>query len=273
VSSAGVPTASCPSCVVISHWTGHPRRVLHQLLSQMQKIDAGSPFDLVVVCNGGDREPLVLPRRFDSLRARIVNRANTGYNIGAWEAGRCASPDSPAYLFLQDECFIQRAGWLSEYEYRFFGDAGVGLLGESLMWDRMSWPYIRAATDRDLGASWFPGESVHPLDQYQQFLDARAIPLGAVGTHLQSLVLFSSAAVLRQVGGFPVGSTYRESVACEIGISCLIAAQGYRIAQVRGERFSLIGHRQWTSTNKLKAAATAKKLVRQMLGRNRPDPC
>ena len=239
----------------------------------MQKIDAGAPLDLVVVCNGGDHDPLVLPRRFDSLRARIVNRANTGYNIGAWEAGRCATPDSPAYLFLQDECCIHCAGWLSEYEYRFFGDAGVGLLGESLMWDRMSWAYIRAATDRDLGMSWFPGESVHPLDQYQQFLEARAIPRGAVGTHLQSLVLFSSAAVLRQVGGFPVGTTYREAVACEIGISRLIEAQGYRIAQVRGERFSLIGHRQWTSMNTLKGAATVKTLVRQMLRRNRTGTC
>jgi hypothetical protein len=243
---------------------------LHQLLRQMQKIDAGAPFDLVVVCNGGDRDPLVLPRSFDGLHARIVNRPNSGYNIGAWEAGRRAKPDSPAYLFVQDECFIRRAGWLSEYEYRFFGDSGVGLLGESLMWDRMSWPHIRAATDRDLGTAWFDGESMHPLDQYQQFLEARAIPRGAVGTHLQSLVLFTSAAVLRQVGGFPVGATYREAVACEIGISRLIEAHGYRIAQVRGDRFSLIGHRQWTSLNKLKAVQATKTLLRHIVGRSRP---
>ena len=54
----------------------------YYLLRQMQKIDAGSPFDLVIVANGGEIVLLVLPPRFDSLRARVLNRENTYYNLG-----------------------------------------------------------------------------------------------------------------------------------------------------------------------------------------------
>lgn len=53
------------TCVIVSYWNGRPARRLHRLLQQMRMIDAGSPFDLLVVCNGGDERPLSLPRRFD----------------------------------------------------------------------------------------------------------------------------------------------------------------------------------------------------------------
>jgi hypothetical protein len=41
------------TCVVISYWAARSVKNLYRLLRQMQKIDAGSPFDIVIVSNGG----------------------------------------------------------------------------------------------------------------------------------------------------------------------------------------------------------------------------
>jgi hypothetical protein len=235
------------ACVVIGYWAGRPAKNVLRLLAEMDRIDAGCPFSTYVVVNGGDVKPLTLPARFEDVR--VINRENTGYNITAWDVGwRAAAADGfDHFLFLQDECFLKQARWLSEYVFRMSEDAGIGLLGEAIMWDQMSWAYIRTATDRDLGAkAWPKDEAVHPLDFYQSYLDRLGIPRTGVGTHLQSIVLFSSKAVLEEVGGFPHPTTYREAVGCEIGISRLIASRGYRIAKVKDRPFDLIGHHQWT---------------------------
>lgn len=245
---SSVPT----TCVIVSYWTGHSMRNLLRLLRQMGSVDAGSPFDTIVVCNGGDVRPLSLPESCGSVKARVLNRENSGYNIGAWEAGWRAAGPYECFLFLQDECFLKRPHWLSEFEFRMDHDSGIGLLGETMMWDQMSWRFIRTATDRDLGSSvWSPGDQTHPLEQYETFLDARGIPKGDVGTHLQSLVLFTRRTILEEVGGFPLGKTYREAVACEIGISRLIASRGYRLARIHDAAFRYIGHHQWTRRDRL----------------------
>ena len=225
------------TCVVICYWTGRPTKDLHRLLDQMRRLDAGAPHDLAIVCNGGDERPLTLPRRFDGLRPRIINRENAGYNLGAWECGWRSAADYEYYLFLQDECFLKRRNWVGDFEACMSRDAGIGLLGESSMWDGKTWRQIREDTDRDLGPSaWPAGEPVHPIDASLAFLDRRGIPRGEHGTHLQSLVLFTSRRILEEVDGFPImGSTYRAAIACEVGISRLIASRGYRIARI-GER-------------------------------------
>jgi hypothetical protein len=69
---------------------------------------------------------------------------------------------------------------------------------------------------------------------------------------LQSLVLFTSTHILREIEGFPTGTTYREAVACEIRISRLIESKGYRISKVKDQPYELIGHRQWTKGYQLK---------------------
>jgi hypothetical protein len=247
--------AEAKTCVVVSYWVGHSLKNLLSLLAQMMRVDAGTSFDLIIVCNGGNEQPLILPSKFDRLRPRIFNRENRGYNIGAWEYGWRISEGYQYYLFLQEECFLKTEGWVSEFEYRMALDCGIGLLGEAMMWDRMSWKYIREATDRDLGLDWFAGEPMHPLDAYRSFLSQRGIPLGEVGSHLQSLVLFTSGQILSEINGFPTGMSYREAVACEIGISRLVDAKGYRISKIKDHPYALIGHRQWTKAYVLKMKA------------------
>jgi hypothetical protein len=239
------------TCVIVSYWTARPQTHLHRLLGQMmtRRYDAGCPFDLIISCNGGDTQPLTLSPDFNPLRPRVFNRENTDWNLGAWDHGwRMAGPYD-YFLFLQDDCYIKRRNWVYDFQFRAENDPGIGLLGEAIMWDNMTWPYIRKATDRDLGRlAWPENEPIHPLDTYQELLRNRGVPAGEVGTHLPSLILYSSRKVLEDVGGFPLmGSTYREAVACEIGISRIIEAKGYRISKVKDSSFQLIGHPQWTA--------------------------
>jgi hypothetical protein len=242
------------TCVVVSYWTGRPENNLRKLLRQMITFDSGSPFNVVIVCNGGNVTPLSLPTTFASLRARVFNRENTGWNLGAWDFGWRNAGKYDYFLFLQDDCFIKSKNWISDFEFRMANDPGIGLLGEEIMWDSMTWSFIRKATDRDLGrAAWPPDEPDHPLDTYQRLLKERGIPIGQVGTHVPSIILFTSRDILEEVDGFPlIGSSYRQAVASEIGISRVIASKGYRITRVKGEgnSFRLVGHREWTSRHR-----------------------
>jgi hypothetical protein len=238
------------TCVIVSYWAARPKKHLDRLLRQMmaKKFDAGCPFDLVVSCNGGDLKPLKLSSEFNPLRPRVLNRENSDWNLGAWDYGwRMAGPYD-YFLFLQDDCYLKHRNWVYEFQFRAENDAGIGLLGETIMWDKMTWPFIRKATDRDLGPpAWPEDEPIHPLDTYQELLRKRGVSIGEIGTHLPSLILYSPRKVLEEVGGFPLmGSTYRQAVACEIGISRVIEAKGYRISKVKDDSFQLIGHPQWT---------------------------
>jgi hypothetical protein len=240
------------TCVVVSYWTGRPPKRLHRLLAQMQQVDAGAPFDLLIVCNGGREQPLTLPARYESLRPRIINRENTGYNLGAWECGWRAADGYEFYLFLQDDCFLKRKDWVGRFEFRMSRDAGIGMLGESTEWRNQSWRYIREATDRDLRhLAWSEDGPEHPIDAYLGYMERRGIPRGECGTFLQSLILFTSRRVLEEIGGFPImGSDYRAACACEVATSRLVESRGYRLSQIGFDSFEYIGHRQWKAGNR-----------------------
>ncbi len=234
--------------VVLCYWIGQPIKNLHRLLHQMQTIDPGSPFDLILVVNGGDVQPLALPPRFDSLRAKIINRENRGYNIEAWDIGWRDSKDYDYYLFLQSECFLKKKDWILDFEFRMSRDHGVGLLGEHGLWTQMTWSFIREATDRDLGNSiWPPDMPLHPIDDVKDHMERNGYPLTDLAGHLSSFIHFTSRAILEEVNGYPIfGSSYRAAVASEVAFSRIIASKGYRISTVRDREFAVIGHFQYT---------------------------
>ena len=238
------------TCVVICYWTGRAPRPLWQLLRSMQRHSAGAPYDVLIVCNGGDREPLRVPPAFRWPNLRVLDRENTGWNLGAWEAGWRASPGNEFFLFLQAECFIRRADWLRRFEHRLEQDGGVGMIGERLMWQQMSWNYVREATALDLAVNGaVPPGVLESVARYQELLRARGIEPGVLGTHLVSIILFLRRALLERIGGFPlIGEDYLQAVACEIGLSKLVEAQGLRITQLSDAPFSFVGHSQWTAS-------------------------
>lgn len=237
-------TAQPATCVVLCHWVGDPQRNLHRLLGRLQRVEAGSPFDLVIVCNGGVDQPLVLPPHLADPAIRIIDRENEGYNLAAWERGWRESPGYRFYLFLQDECEPRDRGWLSAYERRMAEDPGIGLLGEHVAWDRLAWDEVRVSTARDRGEA-----VARQVDCYRSLLADAGIPEGDTASHLQSTVLFTSRKILEEIDGIPhLGPSYREAVAAEIGVSRLIASRGYRISRVADGSYAVVGHRQRSRT-------------------------
>lgn len=243
-------TSEPRTCVVICYWIGRSTKPLFKLLSAMQRYPAGAPFDVVVVCNGGDVEPLVIPDRFPGLRLRVINRENTGWNLGAWEAGWRESPGYEYFLFLQAECFIKAKDWLLRFEHRMDCDAGIGLLGERLMWSGMTWDYVRASTEIDIGPR---PDILGTIERYRSILTEKGIEPGPLGTHLVSIILFTRRKLLEEIGGFPlIGESYVEAVSCEIAFSKNFENRGYRISQLADDAFFKIGHTQWTELDRYK---------------------
>jgi hypothetical protein len=214
----------------------------------MRRIDAGVAFDLVVVCNGGDERPLTLSPRFDDLRPKVLNRANVGYNIAAWEQGWRSAEGYEFYLFLQDDCFLKWPNWVHDFEFRMCRDKGLGLLGETVVYDRATWDYVRETMYIDFhGPSSTWPEPVHPIDLYRTLFERRSLSWPDTAEHLPSIILFSSRSVLEEVGGFPYfGPSYREAVASELAISRAVVAAGYRISKVKDQPFEHVGHPQWS---------------------------
>lgn len=239
---------SARCCVIICYWVGRSPAPLYSLLRQMERVPAGAEFDVLVVCNGGDTSPLRLPPLFDGEKYRVLNRANSGWNLGAWQAGWKAQPDYDYYLFLQAECFIKKPNWLGRFLFRFSLDSGIGLLGERLMWQGMTWEYVREATAIDIPEAVTQSpEILDSLREYQAALRAHDIDPGRFGTHLVSVVLFTSLEILKKTDGFIfLGDKYSEAVSTEIGFSRKVENLGYRIAQLTDDSFGHIGHTQWT---------------------------
>lgn len=239
-------TGTSSHCVVVSHWVGHSITVTRRLMRQMQRLSAGRPFELVIVCNGGGLSAEDLPPAPEDATLRIVNRENQGYNIGAWDAGWRAAPGHDYYLFLQDECRFCRTGWLSAFEERHRELGGAALLGEGLMWPDLTWEAVIALERRDFIPSYAEPDAETPVEMYRRLLAEMNIPEGPVATTLQSLVLFADGALLSRMNGFPNRSAYREAVACEIGISRKAAALGAQLALVDPDKpFSVIAHPEW----------------------------
>jgi len=232
------------TCVVVSYWTGLPVRRLHRLLQQMKMIDAGSPFDVVVVCNGGDKRPLTLPRRFDGLKPRILNRENDNYNLGAWDHGWRNAPGYDYYLFLQDDCFLKDSDWLYAFERRMDFDRGAGLLGEVESNAGVPWEFTWAMrAKRSLNDSDSKYLYAFTLSLFKE----HGIDLGPTAHHIPSIILFTRRDVLEEVGGFRrFGPTYEDAVAAEVIFSLEIVARGHRIAKIHNAPFRFIGHAEWS---------------------------
>lgn len=266
------------TCVVISYWNGRTIKPLYRLLSQMRKIDAGADFDTVIVCNGGDKVPLRLPARFDDLRPRLFDRENVGYNIAAWDHGWRSAGDYESFLFIQDDCFLKSRSWVSRFEHRFDQDPGIGLLGEHVVNDQMTWEFIRRGhCGGDCGPPETWPEELHFIAAHESRFRSRGIPWPECSDHLPSIILFSRRRVLEEIGGFPYfGPSYQEGISSELAISGLVKSKGYRVSKVTDHPFELIGHPQWTSRGKTHATGVraavheawwkSKSRIRNMIG-------
>ncbi len=218
--------------VIISLWTEGSIQPLLNLLKQITIIEAGVDFELAIVCNTNNSNQEKFLLNLESKKIKILIRENTGFNIGAWDYGWRNLPPSDNYLFLQDDCYILRRGWLKAFVDKFEQDSNMGLLGESLNWNFL-WEKAPPSKKED-------------AILYRNFLAKNQIPEGDTARHLQSLILFTSRSILEQINGFIIADTYREAIASEIAISQKVEALNYEINQVKPNHpFYYICHPQW----------------------------
>jgi len=244
-----------PVCVVISYYDARPSEQLVALMDQIASVPAGVPFRARIVVNQEVMAPLELPARHAEIP--ILYRKNVGFNIGAWEAGWRASPRFAMYTFLQDDCYIKRAGWLAAYVHRL-RQASVGLVGESMS----GWAKWREVESDPLFFGRRPNHEVASGGRAEQlktmyaFFERNGIDQGLSSRHLQSLVLAARRETLERIGGFPIGLSYHEAVAAEIGISKRVESEGLLLRQAAWLPFTFVGHAQWRSST-LKRGARA----------------
>ncbi len=235
-------TDSPRHAVVVSLYEARPFEPLAELFESMAAHDAGLPYQVVLVVNRTSSGALQVP---SMPGMQILERENTGMNIGAWNHGFRHAPGYNAYLFLQDECVVQRDGWLAAFERRATKD--VGLVGESLNlgWDK-PWPRLRETHGKTpMREHVLNGEPANRVDVYLDMMRRSGIEPGDTGRHLRSLVWFARRDWLERINGFPLGADFGQCIGAEIGVSRAVIALGGEIAQVAEQPFHYIRHAEW----------------------------
>jgi hypothetical protein len=200
------------------------------LLHQIGTIDAGANFDLIIVIN---QDAAVDGRAKPDLSFyKTFYRENTGFNLGAWQHGWKNARGYKYYLFVQDECKIERPNWLGAFIDRC--SAKPCVIGES---------FIIAPNARQTHGLW-PGSL--------QYMEALKRQLGIDAqrdlTHVQTTIVFAPAEVLESTCGFVVPDSDKMSaIACEVAFSMLVRQHGFGLAQIAFLPFHYISHPQWSA--------------------------
>ena len=228
--------------VVISFYDRRDIDNLDKLLCSMQRHDAGADYSVCIVVNRTSDVKISPGFNVDS----ILYRNNTGMNIGAWDFGWRKNPGFSDYLFLQDECYICKDGWISAFQ-EAAREPKVGLVGEALntKWDQ-SWDRLKKLQqDICLPEHEINGCKANRVDVYLKFLSDHNVPAGSNGKHMRSLVWFFRHDVMKRIDGFPGGGNYGECIASEIGVSKKIESLGLSVIQVKEMPFYFIRHLEW----------------------------
>lgn len=229
--------------LVISFYDRRPLEPLVTLLDSLDRHPAGihAPRVICVNSTGSQRLPPEIVRRVDD----VLERPNVGMNLGAWDAAwRRWTHD--AYVFVQDECYAVREGWMATIADRL-RRPDTGLVGEALnaAWDR-PWGELRETVGRDrLAEHLIDGREANRVDVYLHHLQRYGIDPGDTGRHLRSLVLAARRDVLERIDGFRSGADYGECIAAEIGASRAVEALGLALVQVADSPFHVFRHLEW----------------------------
>ena len=229
--------------VVVSYYDRRPAGNLVGLLESMERYPAGADWHACVVVNRTTDCPLALP---EGRHVDVEYRPNIGMNIGAWDHGWRRHPGYDHYLFLQDECYVVRNGWLAAY-LRAAAAPGVGMVGESLnrMWDR-SWPAIHDLLRNDrLPEHGSSPDGSNRVDFYCRQFREWGVEPGPTGRHLRSVAWFLSGPALERMNGFFVGRNYGECIAAEIAASRKLESLGLKVVQAAEEEFFYIRHLEY----------------------------
>jgi len=230
--------------VAISFYDRRPMAPLLRLLDSLDEFSAGAEYQRVICINSTGMEslPSAIVDRVDG----VLERENLGMNIGAWDAAYRQWPGRPAYVFLQDECYAVRDGWMSQ-ALAAVQEPSVGLAGESFnaAWDQ-TWDELRNGPGKNsLPEHFVDGATANRVDVYLHHMRHYGIDPGASGRHLRSLAWAARGEVLASIGGFPQGGNYGECIAAEIGVSRAIEARGLALRSIGPSPFHVFRHVEW----------------------------
>ena len=214
--------------VIVSYYDARPIDTLIQLLDQIASHDAGAPFDLIVSVNSVSNTTPTLPDRHSNIKTLV--RENRGFNVGAWQHAWKSAPQYPYFLFLQDECTIERDGWLEAF-VKTAQSANTGFVGECM----------------NHCGSWEACEKLYPAT-YKACLkiaEDHQISLGETADHLQTLAVGACATTLEKTGGFVEADDKVGAMAGEILSSVRATSMGLQNRQVAWRPFEYVGHPQW----------------------------
>jgi hypothetical protein len=228
-------------CIIVSYYARDNADKLLELLTAIN----GHGCNLIVVENIDAGSASSLPQ----LDIEVIQNRNCGMNIGAWNSGFVRNKNYDAYLFLQDECFLKKSGFVHAILDRLNRDRDIGMLGETInrKWAH-SWQELRNSKLNSFEADHtIAGAPARRVDTYLAAMHAWGVPPGSSGEHLRALIWAFPGNAMRKMGGFPVGRNKGECIAAEIAVSRKIIAMGLRFDQIEQEPFSYFGHIEWRS--------------------------
>jgi hypothetical protein len=228
--------------IIISYFASRDLSSLKRLVNDLSMLN----FEVIIVVNY-DKFDVVLDSYFSQLSHKVIWNKNLGMNIGAWNRGFHANPSADFYLFLQDECFLKKDGFIGSLTSRFRRELDLGMLGESInrRWAQ-PWPTMANSNLNRLDIGHFvEGRPARRVDCYLNAMRNWGVNPGVTGEHLRSLVWAFPGNVLRKLGGFPLGRDKGECIAAEIAVSREIVNMGYRFDQVSPTPFTFFGHSEW----------------------------
>ena len=230
--------------VVISYYSRRPIEPLRQLLQSLCERDAGGAFKVAIVVNRADDSMLNLD--FEDLKVDIHYRDNVGMNIGAWDYGWRRYTNFSFALFLQDDCYLVRDGWLSALAEKH-ATGTSGLIGESIntSWN-LSWKELRNREKNvQLPEHNVDGKSANRIDIYLKQFSEWGILAGQNGLHIRALSWSIREATLSAMNGFPIGNNYAECIAAEIAVSKKVQQLGLPLSGFSTLPFHFFRHKEW----------------------------
>jgi hypothetical protein len=226
--------------IVISFYAGRDPSSLSRLL---RDLDAYRSLIRLVI----NTDNLSSPASLLDYGVETLLTENHGMNIGAWHKGFSRWPDADYYLFLQDECYLKKDGFLREIVQRMESDTKLQFLGESLnyRWDRPWRDLLLSPLNQFSSGHYINHQYSKRVDTYLHNLVRWGVDPGPSGLHLRSLVWALSGRLIRELKNFPIGTNRGECIAAEIAVSRKVRQLGYEIAQIGSAPFTYFGHVEW----------------------------
>jgi hypothetical protein len=224
--------------VVISHYAQRSKENIKSLLVSLSSLS----INILIVIN---RDEVFQEEFVEFLGFPALNRPNIGMNIGAWDSGYKHYPNFKYYIFLQDECVMTNAEFISAYVSKL-EIQGVGMIGESInhKWDKPWLEMMKSPLNYPVNI-FQDGKILSRVEYYLNLMSAWNVNPGVSGRHLRALVWGFAGDVLHRIEGFPIGKTKEECIASEIAISKKIEQFGLQVVQIAKEPFEYFRHDEW----------------------------